>query len=74
MPIANATQPAAVADDEPADDPLDPCAGSHGLFVRPPNHMIALRQLAGRELRDEHRAGVAQLLDDARVVVERPVP
>ena len=39
MPIANATHPAAVADDDPAEDPLDPCAGSHGLFVRPPNHM-----------------------------------
>ncbi len=38
VPIANAQQPAAVADDGPADDPLDPCAGSHGLFVWPPNH------------------------------------
>src|SRR5262245_32266662 len=38
LPIANPTRPAAVAAPEPADDPLDPSAGSHGLFVRPPNH------------------------------------
>src|SRR5215510_4561200 len=38
VPIPNATHPAAVADDGPADDPLEPCVGSHGLFVRPPNH------------------------------------
>src|SRR5688572_16754097 len=33
VPIANATQPAAVADAGPADEPLDPCAGFHGFFV-----------------------------------------
>src|SRR5215470_2205358 len=37
-PTANATHPAATADDEPADEPLDPCAGFHGLRVFPPNH------------------------------------
>src|SRR5687768_18540869 len=37
-PIAKATRPAAVADADPADDPLDPCCGFHGLFVRPPAH------------------------------------
>ena len=37
-PIANATPPATVALAEPADEPLEPCAGSHGLRVRPPNH------------------------------------
>src|SRR6185295_1881744 len=37
-PIANATPPAAVALAGPADDPLDPSLGFHGLFVRPPNH------------------------------------
>ena len=36
------TQPAAVADEGPADDPLDPCDGSHGLFVCPPNHWSPL--------------------------------
>src|SRR6187200_2809174 len=35
VPIPNATQPAAVADDGPADDPLEPRRMSHGLFVRP---------------------------------------
>ncbi len=38
VPIENATQPAAVAEPGPADDPLDPCCGFHGLLVRPPNH------------------------------------
>src|SRR5271163_1555491 len=38
-PIAKPTQPAATALAEPADDPLDPCAGFHGLRVRPPNHL-----------------------------------
>ena len=35
VPMPNATQPAAVADDGPADDPLEPRRMSHGLFVRP---------------------------------------
>src|SRR5229473_5029257 len=37
-PMLKATQPAAVADAGPADDPLEPCAGFHGLRVFPPNH------------------------------------
>src|ERR1700760_3672430 len=36
-PIANAQHPAATADAGPADDPLDPCFGFHGLRVFPPN-------------------------------------
>src|ERR1700728_2313088 len=38
-PSANATHPAATALADPADDPLDPCAGFHGFRVRPPNHL-----------------------------------
>src|SRR5271170_5294196 len=38
-PMPNEMHPAAVADAVPADDPLDPCAGFHGLRVRPPNHL-----------------------------------
>src|SRR5215475_4543104 len=38
-PIAKATQPAAVADADPADDPLEPCFVFHGLRVMPPNHL-----------------------------------
>src|SRR5579862_6172640 len=38
-PTANATQPAATALAEPAEDPLEPSAGFHGLRVRPPNHL-----------------------------------
>src|SRR3954471_18133482 len=37
-PIAKATHPADVAEDEPADDPDEPCVGRHGLRVRSPNH------------------------------------
>src|SRR5215471_7282421 len=38
-PIANATHPAAVAEADPADDPLEPWCGFHGLRVMPPNHL-----------------------------------
>src|ERR1700722_5615743 len=37
VPIAKPTHPAAVADAEPADDPLEPCLGFQGLRVRAPN-------------------------------------
>ena len=37
LPIANPTRPAAAADADPAELPLDPVRGSHGLRVRPPN-------------------------------------
>ena len=37
LPIAKPTSPAAAADAEPADEPLEPLRGSHGLRVRPPN-------------------------------------
>jgi hypothetical protein len=36
VPMLNPTQPAAVADAGPADEPLDPCAGFHGFRVMPP--------------------------------------
>src|SRR3970282_713999 len=35
VPIAKATQPAAVAEPGPAEDPLDPCARFHGFLVWP---------------------------------------
>ena len=38
VPMANATPPAAVADAEPAEDPLEPRVVSQGLRVRSPNH------------------------------------
>src|SRR5687768_17260852 len=38
LPIAKPTRPAATAEAEPADDPLEPCLGFHGLRVMPPNH------------------------------------
>lgn len=37
VPIEKPTNPAAVADAEPADEPLAPCLRSHGFFVLPPN-------------------------------------
>src|SRR5579862_1300162 len=36
-PTANPTHPAAVADAGPAEEPLEPCSGFHGLRVTPPN-------------------------------------
>jgi hypothetical protein len=36
-PMLNATHPAAVADAGPADEPLEPWRGFHGLRVMPPN-------------------------------------
>src|ERR1700754_5175651 len=42
VPIENPTNPAAVADAGPADEPLDPvCAssGAHGVRLTPPNHL-----------------------------------
>src|SRR5215467_5064064 len=41
-PIANTTQPAATAEAEPADEPLDPCARFHGLRVFPANHRSSI--------------------------------
>src|SRR5688572_27075752 len=38
LPIAKPTSPATTAAVEPADEPLDPSAGFHGLRVMPPNH------------------------------------
>src|SRR5262249_30886453 len=38
VPIAKATQPAEVADADPADEPLEPSSRFHGLRVMPPNH------------------------------------
>src|SRR6266436_2093366 len=37
-PIAKATHPADVADDEPAEEPEEPWLSLHGLRVRSPNH------------------------------------
>src|SRR6202171_4677880 len=38
VPSAKPTRPAAVAAPGPADDPLEPVSGAHGLRVVPPNH------------------------------------
>src|SRR5258708_620594 len=38
VPMAKPTQPAEVAEAEPAEEPLDPCSGFQGLRVIPPNH------------------------------------
>ena len=42
VPMPNPTHPAAVADEGPADEPLDPCVGFHGFFVCPPNQLSPL--------------------------------
>ncbi len=37
VPMEKPTRPAAVADPEPAEEPLEPSSVFHGLRVRPPN-------------------------------------
>ena len=37
VPTAKPTRPAATAAAAPADEPLEPCSGFHGLRVLPPN-------------------------------------
>ena len=37
VPSENPTSPAEVAAADPAEEPLEPCSGSHGLRVCPPN-------------------------------------
>src|SRR6185437_17070598 len=41
-PMLNATHPAAVAEAGPADEPLEPCDGFHGLRVFPPNQVSSM--------------------------------
>ena len=38
VPMEKPTKPAAVAAPDPAEDPLEPTSGFHGLLVLPPNH------------------------------------
>src|SRR5437868_11326422 len=38
LPMAKPTKPAATAAADPAEEPLEPCLGFHGLRVMPPNH------------------------------------
>src|SRR2546423_14145625 len=40
VPNVKGNNPATTDDADPADDPLDPCARSHGFLVSPPNHLL----------------------------------
>ena len=42
VPMAKPTRPAAVAEAEPADEPLLPWVGFQGFFVWPPNHLSSI--------------------------------
>ncbi len=42
VPMAKPTSPAATADAGPAEEPLEPSSGFHGLRVVPPNHTSPL--------------------------------
>src|ERR1700722_17833069 len=48
-PIAKATAPAAVAEADPADEPLEPWFVYQGFRGRPPNHLLPIAN-APREL------------------------
>src|SRR5947208_9269116 len=50
VPMANPTRPATVADADPADEPLEPCFGFHGLRVIPPNHMSPIASAPSESL------------------------
>src|SRR6266487_2916915 len=41
-PMPKGINPAAVAADEPAEEPLEPCLRFHGLRVLPPNHVSSI--------------------------------
>ena len=68
--MPNATHPAAVADAGPADEPLDPRRDVPRIVRAAAIPLVALREQSGRELRDQHRAGVAQPNDDFGVFVD----
>ena len=68
VPMAKATPPAAAADAEPAEEPLEPREVSQGLRTLPEPH-VAPRQRAHGELGDEHAGGV-ETRDHLRRLVE----
>src|SRR5262245_52130850 len=49
-PSENATHPAAVAEPEPAEEPLDPSREFQGIRVRPPNHLSPMARAPGVSL------------------------
>ena len=70
VPIEKPTRPAAVAAPGPADDPLELRSMFHGIVRRAAEPHAALRERAHRQLRDQHRARIAQPLDDGRVEID----
>src|SRR5437588_12986117 len=50
LPSANAANPAAVAAADPADEPLDPSLGFHGVRVMPLNHLSPMPSAPGEGL------------------------
>ena len=60
VPMANPTRPAAVEAADPADEPLDPCSGFHGVARHLVEPDVAPRQRADRQLRQQRGPGLAQ--------------
>ena len=74
VPMAKPTQPAAVADPGPADEPLDPCSGVPRVAGAAAVPDIAHGQRAECELGDEHSPGFVEALHDGSVALELLVP
>ena len=73
LPMAKPTSPAATAEAEPADDPLEPVRGSQGLRVRPPNHWSPIASAPSDSLATMHGAGLLEPSRHGRLDVDHPV-
>ena len=70
VPMPNATQPAAVAEDGPRRRAARTASDIPRIVRLSAEPLIALREEPGRELRDQHGASIAQPDDDFRVLID----
>ena len=73
LPMAKPTSPAATAEAEPADEPLEPCFGVPRIAGHAAEPLVAHGQCAERQLGDQHRAGLLQPPGDGGLLVEHLV-
>ena len=70
-PIAPGTNPAAIAAPAPLDEPPVKCSRFHGIARRRPGEVegrAAMREFMGRELAEQHPAGLVEPRDGRRVL------
>ncbi len=70
VPMAKPTSPAAGAAPEPAEEPLDPIRRIPRTIGAPAEPLVAERELARRQLRDQNGPRFRKALDDGRIHVE----